>query len=139
MKCHVVKGIKKEEITSHECKKEDLESVKSILKETKPCPRCRTRIHKINGCDQMWCPYCQEKYGEGTTFSWKTGQIERGRIHNPHYIEHMRKRKNEGNLREVGDVHCGGLPDIWRFDRKLEQAPHGYYNGIIRAKTEFEQ
>ena len=132
-KCNVKKGMTKDEIATHECKKEDIESVKVILKETKPCPRCGTRIHKIDGCDQMWCPYCQDKYGEGTTFSWKTGKIERGRIHNPHFIEHMRNHK--GNLREVGDVHCGGLPPIWAFDRKLSSHPHGTYNGDIPQET----
>jgi len=128
-KCNVVKGTTKGEIAAHECKEEDIESVKAILKETKPCPRCGTRIHKIDGCDQMWCIYCQDKYGKGTAFSWQTGKIERGRIHNPHYIEHMQKRG--GNLREVGDVYCGGLPDIWRFDRKLTWAPFGSYKGSI--------
>ena len=128
-KCNVVKGTTKGEIATHECKEEDVESVKAILKETKPCPRCGTRIHKIDGCDQMWCPYCQDKYGEGTTFSWQTGKIERGRIHNPHYIAHMQKRG--GNLREVGDVHCGGLPHIWQFDRSLTLAPYGSYQGFI--------
>jgi hypothetical protein len=119
-KCNVVKGTTKDEITAHGCKEEDIESVKAILKETKPCPRCGTRIHKIDGCDQMWCPYCQDKYGEGTTFSWRTGKIERGRIHNPHYYEHM--QKHGGNLREVGDVYCGGLPQIWQFDRRLTRS-----------------
>jgi hypothetical protein len=128
-KCNVAKGTTKDEIAAHECNEEDIESVKAILKETKPCPRCGTRIHKIDGCDQMWCIYCQDKYGEGTTFSWLTGKIERGRIHNPHYIEHMQKRG--GNLREVGDVHCGGMPEIWRFDRKLTWAPFGSYKGSI--------
>jgi hypothetical protein len=128
-KCNVAKGKTKVEIATHECKEEDIESVKAILKETKPCPRCGTRIHKIDGCDQMWCPYCQDKYGEGTTFSWQTGKIERGRIHNPHFIEHMKKRK--GNLREVGDVHCGGLPLIWQFDRRLTWAPYGSYKGSL--------
>ena len=136
-KCNVAKGTTKGEIATHECKEEDIESVKAILKETKPCPRCGTRIHKIDGCDQMWCPYCQDKYGEGTTFSWQTGKIERGRIHNPHYVEHMQKRG--GNLREVGDVHCGGLPQLWQFDWILTLAPFGSYQGsmprAVRVRT----
>jgi hypothetical protein len=129
-KCNVTKGITEEEITTHTCKKEDIESVEAIRKETKPCPRCGTRIHKLSGCDQMWCPYCQDKYGEGTTFSWRTGKIERGRIHNPHYIDYMRNRK--ANLREVGDVHCGGLPQIWLFDQTLQSREYGgKYNGNV--------
>ena len=64
-----------------------------------------------------WVSYCQDKYGEGTTFSWKTGKIERGRIHNPHYLDYM--RKNESHIREVGDVHCGGLPNMHRMDYML--------------------
>ena len=133
-KCNVTKGITEEEIAAHECKKEDIESVEAIRKETKPCPRCGTRIHKLSGCDQMWCPYCQDKYGEGTTFSWRTGKIERGRIHNPHYIDYMRNRK--ANLREVGDVHCGGLPQIWRFDQKLQSREYGgIYTGNVPLET----
>ena len=131
--CNIIKGTEEEEIESHVCKKEDIESVKAILKETKPCPRCDTRIHKIDGCDQMWCPYCQDKYGEGTTFSWRTGRIERGRIHNPHYIDYMRNHTT--NLREVGDVHCGGLPEIWQFDRKLQSYPYGLYIGLVSIDT----
>lgn len=133
-KCNVPKGITEEEIVAHECKKEDIESVEAIRKETKPCPRCGTRIHKLSGCDQMWCPYCQDKYGEGTTFSWRTGKIERGRIHNPHYIDYMRNRK--ANLREVGDVHCGGLPQTWQFDHKLQSPEYGgRYIGDVPLKT----
>ena len=133
-KCNVVKGIEKDEISQHKCKKEDIESVEAIRKETKPCPRCATRIHKIDGCDQMWCPYCQDKYGEGTTFSWTTGRIERGRIHNPHYIDYMRNRMS--TLREVGDVHCGGLPQIWQFDMALQDYPDfGRYRGNIPRAT----
>jgi hypothetical protein len=46
-------------------------------------------------------------------FSWKTGEIEQGRIHNPHYIEFLRRQKID--TREVGDMYCGGIPDIRMF------------------------
>jgi hypothetical protein len=34
----------------HVCKKEDLESVKLIRSDSKPCPKCATAIFKISGC-----------------------------------------------------------------------------------------
>ena len=33
----------------HECKKENIESAEMIRKDTKPCPKCGTRIYKIDG------------------------------------------------------------------------------------------
>lgn len=41
-----------------------------------------------------------------TPFDWKTGKIETGRIHNPHYYEFQ--RQNGTQRREPGDVRCGG-------------------------------
>lgn len=67
------KGSKK-----HECNPEMIETFKMIKKEAKPCPSCGEFISKINGCDQMFCTSC------GTAFSWITGAIEKGVIHNPH-------------------------------------------------------
>jgi len=71
----------------HECKQYDIETVKQILSDTKPCPKCLTRISKIEGCDQMFCVSCF------TAFSWNTGHIENGKIHNPHYFELIRTGK----------------------------------------------
>lgn len=42
----------------------------------------------VKNCDQIWCTLCQ------TAFSWKTGIIEQGRIHNPHYYEFLRNQAN---------------------------------------------
>lgn len=86
----------------HKCKKENIESAKLIENETHPCPKCGVRIFKSDGCDQLFCTSCH------TAFSWKTGEIERGRIHNPHYYEWL--NRGGGVVREVGDVQCGGIP-----------------------------
>ena len=60
-------------------------------------------------CSQMWCPDCH------TAFDWRTGHIETGRIHNPHYMEFKRGRIS---TREHGDIPCGGVPTF----RELREA-----------------
>lgn len=79
--CHV------EMSADHVCNNELKETVQNIMETTKPCPTCFTRIMKTDGCDQMFCIDCK------TAFSWDTGKIEKGRIHNPHYYQLVREGK----------------------------------------------
>ena len=97
----------------HVCKKENLESAKLIKKETRPCPKCATPIFKINGCDQMFCTQCK------TPFSWNTGRIVTGVIHNPHFFQWQRENGGTGPINP--HAHCGGLPTYWSFYRSLRQ------------------
>ena len=97
----------------HVCVESDKLSAELIKKETKPCPTCGERIYKVSGCDQMFCTQCH------TAFSWKTGQIEKGTIHNPHFYE--MQRLNGTAIRNVGDVPCGGMPDIRHLIRTMEK------------------
>ena len=76
LKCNVLKVD-----DDHACKQEDIDTFAELAKNTKPCPKCHVRIHKLSGCDQMWCVNCN------TAFSWSRGVIEQGRIHNPHYFD----------------------------------------------------
>jgi len=70
----------------HECNEDKKETVKLLRQDTKPCPKCGELINKIvGGCDQMYCIKCH------TAFSWRTGQLERGHIHNPEYYRWMRE------------------------------------------------
>jgi hypothetical protein len=85
-----------------------VESAKAIKAETQPCPKCAARIFKVDGCDQMWCTV----EGCNTAFSWKTGHVVTGVVHNPHYYEWLR-RNGGGPAREAGDIPCGGLPNYW--------------------------
>ena len=101
-----------------ECKEDDLSAWAEIKKNTRPCPNCHVRIHKISGCYQMWCPQCH------TAFNYNTGQIEKGAIHNPHYYDYLRQNPNATN--HVGRRPmpvCGGnrLPDAWRVTRTLSK------------------
>lgn len=93
---------------NHECKKDDLETAEFIRKNAKNCPKCGEMIEKSQGCDQMFCTSCH------TAFSWKTLEIAKGAIHNPHYFTW---RQNQGiNERTIGDIQCGGVPDIDLFN-----------------------
>jgi len=96
-----------EKTEEHECNEDTLETIKEIKKTCKNCPKCGTSIHKIEGCDQMWCVKCH------TTFSWRSGQPVTGVVHNPHYYAYM--RDNGGLQRQPGDVPCGGLPTAYEL------------------------
>jgi hypothetical protein len=74
----------------HVCLESDKLTADMIKKETKPCPKCGTRIYKIDGCDQMYCTAQLNGQACSTAFSWKTGKIETGIIHNPHFYETQR-------------------------------------------------
>jgi hypothetical protein len=116
--------------TEHACKPENVESAKAIKSETRPCPKCAARIFKIDGCDQMWCTVD----GCSTAFSWNTGQVVSGRVHNPHYYEWLRRNGGGAAPREVGDIPCGGIPDGYFFTRHIircEPLTTGEKNTII--------
>ncbi len=67
----------------HVCDQGQVESVRFINSTSRQCPTCSTLISKIEGCDQMYCIVCD------TPFSWRTGTVENGIIHNPHYLRKM--------------------------------------------------
>lgn len=122
--CHVVLGESKPD--DHVCNKDDVESAKAIKAETRPCPKCGTRIFKIDGCDQMWCIMD----GCHTAFSWNTGHIVTGVVHNPHYYEWLRRTGGGQAPREAGDIPCGDLPRPWVLQEALgaalfERLPRG--------------
>jgi hypothetical protein len=111
----------KDKTVAHVCVESDKLSAKMIKAETRPCPTCGQRIFKNGGCDQMFCTEpLQDGTGVcGTAFSYKTGEIEKGVIHNPHYYELMRLTGNNVP-RNIGDVRCGGIPDIRPILRTLD-------------------
>ena len=91
----------------HICEESNLQSAELIRKETKPCPCCGLRIYKISGCDQMWCTGCHK------AFSWKTGLVDSGVVHNPHFYQYQQTAGGAaGAPRNPGDVVCGGLADL---------------------------
>jgi len=108
----------------HECDPETVKTMKLLNKDSKSCPKCGTVIHKTSGCAQMWCISCH------TAFNWRTGEIEMGRIHNPHFIEFKKKTMMS---REHGDIPCGGLPSF----RELRESMAS--NEILRCAVAIHQ
>ena len=98
----------------HECKEENIKSAELIRKECRQCPgKCGANIFKTQGCDQMFCTQCH------VAFSWKTGEIERGPIHNPHWYQWQASLNNGTATRNPGDVLCGGLPDYFQVRQRI--------------------
>jgi hypothetical protein len=114
--CLAVKGDSRD--VPHTCNEDAKASASLIRRETKPCPKCGVRIYKIDGCDQMFCT--QETCH--TAFSWRTGHVVTGVIHNPHYYEWLRTQNGGVVPREAGDIPCGGLPHYGMFMRIMNTA-----------------
>lgn len=114
----------------HTCMTENVETAKQLAKDTKNCPKCAASIYKIDGCSQMFCTQCH------VSFDWKTGLVNNGPIHNPHYYEWLRKQ-NGGNIpRDPVDGPCRDqLPEYWTITehlrrRKIKFEFYTYHRGI---------
>lgn len=77
---------------AHQCDPNKVANIQFLKQSSKPCPKCGCPISKIDGCDQMWCTQCN------TAFSWTSGNIVTGRVHNPHYFEWLRRTGNNAAL-----------------------------------------
>lgn len=100
--------------TNHVCNPDVVATVSLLKKDTKNCPSCSIPIHKIMGCSQMYCVQCH------TAFDWNTLRIVTGVIHNPHYYE--LRREGIHNIRNGGDLECGGLPNLSAYFNKVPAA-----------------
>lgn len=115
--CHELIGRDRNE--HHLCDTDTLATVKLLDSDTKSCPKCSVGIFKIEGCDQMFCTECH------TAFSWKTGKIEHGQIHNPHYFQYQ----NDGGFipRNPMEIRCGREIDH-HFVQSLASLYDFYYH-----------
>lgn len=121
--CHEPLGLEKN--VDHTCDPEKIATARLLRRDSKPCPKCCTLIYKIDGCDQIWCTQCH------TAFSWRTGRIELGHIHNPHYYAWLRSQSPTGEIpRHPGDGGGGGgcgnveWATAWHVDNALKSQGH---------------
>lgn len=125
--CQFCKDCRELRADGHTCDPALAATMAAIAKDTRGCPNCGTGISKVSGCDQMYCTNCD------TAFSWTTGKVVTGVIHNPHYYERMKKLKG-AVPRQPGDAPCGGWPAIWRL--RLGPAPQAtLLQGLHQAAT----
>lgn len=103
--------------SAHECDPSLVANVKAIMSSTKPCPKCSTPTFKIDGCDQMWCVVdsCH------TAWNWRTGKVERGIIHNPHYYEYLRNQSSTGEIPRNPNECANGFPMYRTFLNHMRQ------------------
>ncbi len=123
------------EKADHVCKQEDVDTVEELRKNSRPCPTCGTRISKIDGCDQMWCPECK------TAFSWSKGTVEKGVIHNPHYYQWMREhgggmpRNPQDHNNDCGNLFYGAARRIHNIVEECMQARKYYEQFAYHCST----
>jgi hypothetical protein len=142
-KCYEVKdGTKKGD---HECIPEKVETFNLIKKDARPCPQCGEFISKVSGCDQMFCIRCS------CAFSYNTGIIEKGIIHNPLAYDYFQKNPEaqEAYLNRIKggqtDATTGGcrapIPSFHHMQifSILGQPNSDYIKSVHRHVSEFRQ
>jgi hypothetical protein len=85
--CHELKGESRE--AEHTCDADKVATVRLLSRDSRNCPKCGVTITKLEGCDQMWCTACN------TGFSWRTGRIAEGPVHNPHYFQWLARQGHD--------------------------------------------
>ena len=83
--------------TTHECKSEDIESMKTIKLNSRACPKCGVRIQRSEGCPQMFCTICH------TGFDYNDGSIITSNFHNPHRMEWLNSIHDQIPIHECGE------------------------------------
>jgi hypothetical protein len=114
---------------NHVCNDDDVKTADFIKSTTKPCPGCGERIFKIEGCDQMWCTQCH------VAFSWRTGMVDNGVVHNPHFYAHQRAGGG-APLRNPGEIACGGMPNWWNLRNLMRNR---YYRADCSCKQQWRK
>ena len=95
----------------HVCDRDAIATAEAIRRDCKPCPACGTMIHRIEGCNQMYCtaPGCD------TAFCYKTLRLlDAARVHNPHlYAFRQSQAAGAGTGAGASGDNAGCRPTGW--------------------------
>lgn len=117
--CNAPLGARRREETDHVCSDSDRETMRLLRADSKLCPGCGECIHRVEGCDQMWCTACH------TAFSWRDRRVLHSeRIHNPHFISYQLATRGRA-ARDPADVPCGGMPTFREVLGALSESDPG--------------
>jgi hypothetical protein len=116
-----------ETVSTHQCKKEDVESAEEIARSSVNCPKCHVPIYRYEGCFEMFCTMCH------VSFDWKTGKIIKG-SHNYHLQEFLRTQGGNGPL-PVHDCEAPITSDV--VQPRLRNMPEDFTNRVQKVMTKF--
>ncbi len=102
---------------AHVCDPNILATLQFVEKDAKPCPSCHILIHKISGCNQMFCTQCH------ASFDWRTMRLNNGAIHNPHHARWLMETRDRP--RETGDIQCGRELNVQVIARSIYDRING--------------
>jgi len=80
----------------------------------------------VHNCSQMFCVSCH------TAFDWRTGNIETGTIHNPHYFQYLREnnltiqRFDHPDARPA-ELGCGEIPTFQHVQGHFNRRSNGFH------------
>lgn len=114
----------------HKCNEDTVKTIELLKEDTKPCPQCAVPIHRIFGCNQMWCPSCKLVY------NYATGEKEKGVVHNPHAVQYMRQQKGKGGVADTNVDMNNGEAVVGNCDRHLSFGQINGLDTLIGNRTE---
>lgn len=113
----------------HVCDPDARASFLAIQNQTHPCPKCHTRTHRIDGCEQMFCTVCH------TPWKWSTGEIiAQSHLHNPHYFEFQRAQMQ--NLMPGSHVAPQGEHGVCNTDLPVSWVTIPHVNESVSATVD---